>query len=105
MIEGRREIRYMLEVCRGRRFYVQKDIRQTVLPFVRYLSIIEFILSSLSHQLFVKSDSLSYTISLFFLSSDIFYLLSLQIKVLCSSVTKNQIHSAHPTRNYSIQNI
>jgi len=92
--ESRREIRHALEVCRGGRFSVEKDIRQTVLPFVRFLPIIAFTLCSPSRQSLVilLYDFIILPVSRYLLS-----FLPLPIKVFRRfSVTKNQTHARPP---------
>jgi len=106
-MESGRVIRHAQEVCRGRRFAVDKDIKHAVLPFVRLLSITDriFPYSSAVGVISCRVKVIRYCIpSLYsFLFSDIICLslLFVPIKVFCHSVTKYWIRCAQPPNSCS----
>jgi len=89
--ESGRGIWHAQEVCRGRRFSVDKDIRRPVLPFVRLFSVYYRIsLTALRPSLvLLKSFVIGYDLFILFLFSDIFcLLLFISIKALYRSVNQ-----------------
>jgi len=90
--ESGRGIWHAQEVCWGRRFSVNKDIRGPVLPFVRLSSVYYGISHTAlrSSLVLLKSFFIGYDLFILFLFSDIFPLLLLLISIKALYRSVNQ---------------